>query len=162
MKNKKKRVQKIGVGGLILSNDNEILLVQRNEPNHKIYDGKWCIPGGHLEFGDDPKERLTKKMKEELNIEIEITQDKPYIASLLFDMKKVIYHGLFLGYSCHIIKGEPKINNEENRNFKWVKPGKISFRYCIPPTQIFIRQFLKSRQQVSHQAVKKLNNFGQY
>lgn len=154
MKNKrnriinKKKVQIIGVGGLILNSEDEVLLVQRNEPNHKIWDGKWCIPGGHLEFGDEPKERLKKEMKEELNIDIEVTQDNPYIASLLFNLKKIIYHGLFLSYSCSIIKGMPKIANEENRNFKWIKPEKINFRYCIPPTQIFIRQFLKSRQEI--------------
>lgn len=101
--------------------------------------------GGHLEFGDEPKERLKKEMREELNIDVEVTQDNPYVASLVFDLEKIIYHGLFLGYRCRIIKDIPKIVNEENRDFKWIRPEKINFQYCIPPTQIFIQHFLKSK-----------------
>lgn len=136
----KQRIQIIAVGGLIVNKNNEVLLTQRNEQEFPIWDGKWGIPGGHLEFGDNPEERLMTELKEELGVEVRILTKTPFLTSYVFRTDKMIYHAILLCYLTQIIRGQPKIANQENRDFKWFKPEKINFKDCLPSTDIFISQ----------------------
>ncbi len=140
----KKQIQVVCVGGLIFNQKREILLVQRNQPDFKPWDGKWSLPGGHLEFGEEPKKALHREIKEELGVKIKILKDNPYVVSYVLDLGKIIYHGLLLGYPCRIIKGKAKIVIQENRDLQWIKPEKINFQNCVPATDIFIKQLLGS------------------
>lgn len=140
----KKQIQVVCVGGLILNKKGEVLLVQRNQPDFKAWDGKWSIPGGHLEFSEDPKKALHREIKEELGVEIKILKETPFVVSYVLDLSKIVYHGILLCYPCRIIKGKPKRVSQENRDFKWIKPEKINFQDCIPATDVFIRQWLNS------------------
>lgn len=122
----------------------EVLLTQRRERILKMWDKKWGIPGGHLEFGESPQERLRKEMKEELNIQIKIVHNTPFIVSKKLNLGIVKFHGLFLGYLCNITSGTPKISNNESYALQWIKPEDINFRTCIPTTSEFINQFMAS------------------
>lgn len=73
----KKKIQVIGVGGLILNKEKEILLTKRIEPMFPQWNGKWGIPGGQIEFGENPDEALHRELKEELGIEVKILLDTP-------------------------------------------------------------------------------------
>lgn len=147
---KKKKIQIVGVGGLILNKKGEILLVQRNQPDFRAWDGKWGIPGGHLEFGEEPQKALHREMKEELDVEVGVLKKTSFVVSHVIEAGKIVYHGVFLGYLCRVIKGKPRIANQENRDFKWIKPEKINFQNCIPTTDIFIKQLLASKDAFKH------------
>jgi ADP-ribose pyrophosphatase YjhB (NUDIX family) len=55
----------IGVGGVILKNNSEILLTQRkSKPN------VWAIPSGYMELGETIFTTITREVKEETNIVI--------------------------------------------------------------------------------------------
>jgi len=52
--------------GLLVENNKIILVKRKYEP----YKGYWGLPGGFLNYGEDPIESVTREMKEELNIDI--------------------------------------------------------------------------------------------
>lgn len=139
----KKKIQIVGVGGLILNKKGKILLTKRIEPMFPQWNKKWGIPGGHLEFGENPSQTLHRELKEELRIEVKTIQNSPFIASYTLDLKKAIYHGIFLCYLCKIIKGRPQKTSSEHIDIKWFRPEKINFKNCIPLTEDFTRQLLK-------------------
>ena len=145
----KKKIQVVGVGGLISNKKGEILLTKRIELMFPQWDGKWGIPGGHVEFGENPKEALHRELKEELGIEVKIILNTPFVASETLDLQKIIYHGIFLCFSCLIIKGKLKKTSVEHSDLKWFKPAEIDFRRCIPLTEDFIKQFLVMNVKVS-------------
>lgn len=147
----KKKIQVVGVGGLILNKKREILLTKRIEPAFPQWNGKWGIPGGHVEFGENPNEALHRELKEELGIEVIITFSTPFIVSKTLDLEKIIYHGIFLCFSCLIVKGKPRKKSTEHNGLGWFKPVEIDFKHCIPLTEDFIKQFLaiKSFHNVS-------------
>lgn len=141
---KKNKIQIIGVGGLILNIKGEILLTKRIEPLFPQWSGKWGIPGGHVEFGENPVEALHRELKEELGIEVKTLLATPLIASRTLVMQKRIYHGVFLCFPCSIIKGKPKRTSPEHTDLKWFKPAEIDFKQSILLTEEFITAFKKT------------------
>jgi len=58
----------VGVAGVVLDNENRILLGCRNSSR---YHGLWCIPCGYLEYDEDLYAGLRREFKEETNLDIE-------------------------------------------------------------------------------------------
>lgn len=61
-----KQLKHMGTYGLILK-DNEIVLINKvGGP----YNGKLDLPGGTIEFGENPEETLIRELKEEVGIDV--------------------------------------------------------------------------------------------
>jgi ADP-ribose pyrophosphatase YjhB (NUDIX family) len=60
---------KVGVGVLVIQ-DGKLLLVQRVM---KPEIGKWSIPAGYLDYGEEPRETAVREVLEETNLAVEIT-----------------------------------------------------------------------------------------
>ena len=57
----------VGVAVIVLKK-NELLLVKRNGS----YKGMWCIPCGHVEYGEDVRDAATREFKEETGLDVKI------------------------------------------------------------------------------------------
>lgn len=57
----------VGVAAIILK-DTKILLVKRQGS----YAGKWCIPCGHVEWGEDVRAAAIREVREETGLEVDI------------------------------------------------------------------------------------------
>jgi len=85
----------------IIKKDNFFLIVQRNKDKHLGL--KWEFPGGKVQTNETHKEALTREIKEELNIKIDVHE------------KNIVLH-YFL---CTHKSGSIELN--EHENFYWVK-----------------------------------------
>jgi 8-oxo-dGTP diphosphatase len=91
---------KVGVGVLLLKDDHILLVKRAMMPQA----GKWSIPAGYLDYGEDPKLTATREIFEETGLEVEITD--------IFD----IYHNpeavedggasIFILYQAHLVGGD--------------------------------------------------------
>ncbi len=64
------RDPKVGASVLV-EHDGKILLVRRRiEP----YKGKWCLPGGFVEFDESPEKAAIRECKEETNLDVKIEE----------------------------------------------------------------------------------------
>lgn len=61
----------IGVGGIVFNNQNQILMIKRDQPPAK---GLWSIPGGKLEAGESMVAACKREIKEETGLDTEIKQ----------------------------------------------------------------------------------------
>lgn len=61
--------------GVIFNANKQILIARR--PLEKSFGGLWEFPGGKIEGGESPEEALQRELKEELNVEVEITEGLP-------------------------------------------------------------------------------------
>lgn len=61
----------IGVGGIVFNNQNQVLLIKRNQAPAK---GLWSIPGGKLEAGESMVTACSREIKEETGLDTEIRQ----------------------------------------------------------------------------------------
>jgi len=64
----------IGVGAIIINENNEILLQKRTN-NVKVYKNCWFIPCGKAEENEPPQQALKREIKEELDVDIEIIRE---------------------------------------------------------------------------------------
>ena len=57
----------VGVAVIVIEN-NSLLLVKRKGS----YEGKWCIPCGHVEWDEDIRDTARRELKEETGLDVEV------------------------------------------------------------------------------------------
>jgi len=111
---------KIRVGSAVVleNKKGEILLIKRkNEPAK----GKWVLPGGGINFGEQSKETAKREIKEETGYNISVGD---FITTLeLIDPKKS-FHRVILYHKAKLLGGNFRLSNDAE-NTMWVKPKKI-------------------------------------
>ncbi len=125
------------VGGALLKNGKLLVLKRSQDKNY--YAGKWEIPGGKIEFGEEPEKTITREFKEETGLDITI--DRLFHAWQASDHVTKV-HFLEVDY---IVKcentGEVKLNKKEHSEFKWIE--KAEEVDCTPEMKKTIQKALE-------------------
>ena len=94
----------VGVGVVVFNNDQQIVLVKRGKEPNK---GLWAIPGGSVELGEPVRETAIREVREECNIEIELTDLLGVVDLILKDNDgKIQYHYILIDYLAKYKGGE--------------------------------------------------------
>jgi len=94
----------VGVGVVVFNNDQQIVLVKRGKEPNK---GLWAIPGGGVELGEPVRETAIREVREECNIEIELTDLLGVVDLILKDNDgKIQYHYILIDYLAKYKGGE--------------------------------------------------------
>lgn len=125
-------------GALIINDQNEILLVERKDPPMQ---GTWDIPGGFVDWGEQPLAAVIREMKEELNV--------------VFTPGRLVgaYHSWYdtrgLAVSCCVllyagtIAGEPRPGSDA-ATLRWFPldalPGNLAFEHIEKGIEDFKQQ----------------------
>ena len=139
---------RVGVG-IILLKDNKLLLGKRHEDPEKAGselhgEGTWTLPGGKLEFKEDPKDCVYRETLEENSIEID--KDKLKVISVTNDISGDS-HFVTIGFLCEHFKGEAKVMEpEEITEWRWFDindlPSPIFF-----PSEKMIKNFINKENK---------------
>ncbi len=127
----------VTVGALVFDSKKRILLVK----THK-WSGLFCIPGGHIEFGEKAIDAVVREVKEETNLDIadiEFHMIEECIFNESFHEKKK--HFVFLDYICHA-QNYDVILNDEAQEYAWVQLSEIENYKIEKYTLISIRQYI--------------------
>lgn len=112
--------------GLAVRQDDTFLLTQRSQPDTPIWDKKWNIPGGAIDWGETPEEALVREFAEELGVTPAILYPHPVTATALWYGKDTGYdtdaHILLLCYVVDI--GDQEIDltldpEKETCDWRW-------------------------------------------
>ncbi len=91
------RDPKVGAS-VVLEHNGKLLLVRRGINPHK---GKWCLPGGFVEFDESPEKAAIRECKEETNLDVKIERlfgIYPYINDIRGP-------GILIAYKVKVIGG---------------------------------------------------------
>ena len=102
------------VSAAVIYRTNNILCVQRPE-NSKAYTSlKWEFPGGKVEEGEQLEEALVREIREELSVDIEISEFFMIVEHTYPD-----FHLVMHVYRCYLTEGEVNLN--EHADLNWLK-----------------------------------------
>lgn len=82
---------KIGVGVLVVK-DGKVLLGKRKNAHGE---GRWCFPGGHLEFNESPEDCALREVLEETGLSVKNPKLGPYTNDV-FEKENKHYVTLFV------------------------------------------------------------------
>ena len=124
----------IQVTAAIIMRDGKFLIAQR-KMNDNIFGGLWEFPGGKVEDGETPEECMSRELKEELDIEVEVGE-------MIISNKHKYPQGIFelLAYKVKHISGKIILNVHDE--IKWVTCDEMS-NFEFPPADIPIIEKLK-------------------
>ena len=136
-------IQQIGVKAII-EKDNKILLLKRSE-KYEHLSNAWDIPGGRINFGEEPKEGLKREIEEETGLQLkEIKQILD--ASTVF--KNEEKHIVRITYLCTVEEGDPILSNEHTQ-IEWIPKERTDAREIvatIEKTLFPFQTYMKTRQ----------------
>jgi ADP-ribose pyrophosphatase YjhB (NUDIX family) len=95
---------KVAVAVLIEENS-RVLLVKRA---HNPYRGKWMLPAGFVDAGEDPREAAVREVKEETHLDIRITDLIDVIGERAYDGGADI----LIVFRANIVSGELKAGDD--------------------------------------------------
>ena len=108
------------VGGLIVNDDRQLLLVRRAREPGK---GKWGLPGGFVDRDETIEQALAREVLEETNL---VVSEATYLIS---QPNEYVYRGVAspvidLFYVCRVESIEPfRLELDELEHHQWAKPG---------------------------------------
>ena len=136
-----KKEIKIGVGAIIFYKD-KILVCKDN----KKWGGKWLIPGGKMEYGEDISETIKREIKEETGLDIydiSVKNAKSVVNPKEYHEK---IHFLMIDCVCKTDTAEVSLS-DEHIDCKWVTPEEALeldlIKYSREPIEQLIKEMNK-------------------
>lgn len=128
----------VGVGAVVVCSGN-ILLEKRKD---ELGRGKWSIPGGIVELGEEAEQTAVREVREETNLTVE----KPELIDVVDNVEldengKVKYHFVIIDYLVRLKGGKPKALSDA-AELRWVRLGDVE-NYALTGTfrEFFIRNY---------------------
>jgi 8-oxo-dGTP diphosphatase len=108
---------------VLLRADGAVLLAQR--PAGKPYAGYWEFPGGKLEGGENPREALSRELREELGITVRR-------ASPWFIQQFVYPHAHVELHFFRVFAWDGELVGHDGQAFAWQVPGQYTVAPLLP------------------------------
>jgi 8-oxo-dGTP diphosphatase len=105
---------------VFIHRDGEILILKRA-------DGGWFVPGGHVEFGETPREAAVRETREETGIVLDPAALRLVDVTTFYPDPETQHHGLIYLAPCP--PGAACVLNEEHTGFRWVTPAYYCQRF---------------------------------
>lgn len=99
----------VGTGALVLQN-NKLLLIKRGaQPGQ----GKWSIPGGLVELGENVQDAMAREVKEEVGLDVEALKLMDVFDSISLDKQgRIQYHFVVVNFLVRIVGGSLQIASD--------------------------------------------------
>jgi ADP-ribose pyrophosphatase YjhB (NUDIX family) len=119
--------------GLVLGDDGRILLARRaQEPDR----GKWDLPGGFLNEGEEPRDGLRRELMEEASLEVEPLEFFDVVVDRYGEGDDSQWT-LNLYWTCRVLRGEPK-PADDVAELRWFARDELP-----PPAELAFRNNVK-------------------
>ncbi|RLC91696.1 MAG: NUDIX hydrolase [Chloroflexi bacterium] len=98
----------VAVGAVIEDGQGRVLLVKHVKERGGFWQGKWICPGGKLGFGETIEEGIMREVREETNLEIELTVPLVPFERIVKEGGQTTLHVVYIDYLARLTGGELK------------------------------------------------------
>jgi len=131
----------VGIGAVVICSNKILLEKRKNEPGK----GKWSIPGGIVELGEEAQQTAIREVKEETNLTVENPELIDVVDNVELDENgKVKYHFVIIDFFVHLKRGRLKALSDA-AEVKWVKLDNVE-NYVL--TRTFREFFMRNREKL--------------
>jgi 8-oxo-dGTP diphosphatase len=133
----------VGVGAIILDGDQILLEKRKNSPGK----GKWSVPGGLVDLGENVEDAVVREVKEETGLEVyepRLVDVVDYIS--LGERGGVMYHYVIIDYLVTSKGGKPKAASDA-ADLKWVPFNEVDEYDLTTSFRLF---FQRNRQKLEN------------
>ena len=131
----------VGVGAVLIC-DGKILLEKRKYEPGK---GKWSIPGGLVELGENVEQSVIREVKEETGLEVEKPEHIDVVDNVVRDENgEVKYHFVIIDYFVKL-KGGTLEARSDAEELRWVSLDEVE-KYDL--TKTFRAFFERNREKL--------------
>lgn len=127
----------IEVVAAIIKKDDKIFTTRRNYGEFK---NRWEFPGGKMELGETRGEALRREIREELELEVDISS---YLTTVDYNYSD--FHLKMHCFMCHICGGKLHLN--AHNDIKWMTLEKLDELEWVPADMLVINK-LKEMQNM--------------
>jgi 8-oxo-dGTP diphosphatase len=125
----------VGIGAVIIK-EGEIALIKRGNVPSK---GKWTIPGGLVELGENLEAAVIRETKEEVCLDVENPQLIDVVDNIDLDEQgKVKYHYIIIDYLVHVKSGNMQAASDAEE-LRWVPFIEVESYNLTASFRIFFR-----------------------
>jgi len=121
-----------------ITNDrSELFLIKRNNPGVN-YDQHYALPGGKINFGEDPKAAVKREVLEETGFEVEVQDVLPAVWSNMLTAageSEPSIQAILIAYRCKKISGEFKPDGREVSAGGFFSKDILQKENCMKPAQ---------------------------
>ncbi len=108
----------VAVGAIVAENGRVLMARRGKEPSY----GLWSVPGGAVHLGEDLKAAARREIKEELGIEVDLTDVIEIMERVTRDPEgRIQYHYVVIDYLARHVGGEPT-PSPEAWEVRWIAP----------------------------------------
>jgi len=131
----------VGIGAVIIKDGKILLEKRKSEPGR----GKWSIPGGLVELGEDVSQTVVREVAEETNLEVYEPELIDVVDNVVRDENgKVKYHFVIIDFFVKLKSGTPKASSDAEE-LRWVPLGEVE-KYDL--TKTFRAFFQRNKQRL--------------
>jgi len=136
----------VGVGAVVICDGKILLEKRKNDPGK----GKWSIPGGLVELGENVEQTVIREVKEETGLEVEKPEHIDVVGNVIKDENgEIKYHFVIIDYFVKLKGGTMKASSDAEE-LRWVTFDEVG-KYDL--TKTFREFFQRNRQKL-----EKLNS----
>lgn len=118
----------------------KLLMVQRYEPEMKEGHLKWEIPGGKVDFGEEPHEAIVREIMEETGVKIKVKRLLPEVFTQNWDYPWGVQQTLLFAYECEFVSQTVKKEDHHVEEVKWVKLTDVKKLDRLPGVDYFLEK----------------------
>ncbi|MFT4343629.1 MAG: NUDIX domain-containing protein [Candidatus Woesearchaeota archaeon] len=115
------KIQNVGVAGF-LYHEGKVLVVRR-APHETMFAGYYELPGGGVEFGEEPDTAIVREFKEETNLDVEMIA--PYM-TFSYVTKNDTVHTVEVVYLVKLVGDINTLRlSDEHDDYRWISQEEV-------------------------------------
>ena len=115
----------VAVGAVVEDGEGRILLVKHRPERGGYWQGRWICPGGSLEVGESIEAGIKREVKEETQLDIELTEALPPFERIVGVDDQTRLHVIYIDYRARLLGGDLRPGSDVAEAL-WVDEERLS------------------------------------